>query len=59
MDRKKLIPIIAGGIIVILVIALIIIFVPTSGKPTTGARKAIILCSANDFQKSEPEDGFN
>lgn len=59
MNRKKLIPIFAGGIIVILVIALIIIFIPSGGKPITGARKAIILCSANDFQKSEGEDDFN
>ena len=59
MDRKKLIPIISAGIIVILVIALIVIFIPLGGKTPTGARKAIILSSANDFQKSEGEDDFN
>jgi len=59
MDRKKLIPIIAAGIIVILIIALVVIFIPPGGKPTPGARKAIILSSANDFYKSEGEDDFN
>ncbi|GAG71262.1 unnamed protein product [marine sediment metagenome] len=42
----------------ILVIALIVIFLQTGG-PTTGARKAIILCSANDFYKSEEDGDFN
>ncbi len=59
MNRKKLIPIFAGVIIVILVLAIIIIFIPSGSKPITGARKAIILSSANDFQKSEGEDDFN
>lgn len=59
MNRKKFIPIIAAGIIVILVIALVVIFIPPDGKPTPGARKAIILSSANDFYKSEGEDDFN
>ena len=59
MNKKKIIPIIAFVIILILVIALVIIFLPNGRKPKTGRRKAIILASANDFQKSEGEEDFN
>ena len=59
MNRKKLIPIIAAGIIVILVIALIVIFIPPGVKPTPDTRKAIILSSANDYYRRDGEPDFN
>lgn len=59
MDRKKLIPIIAAGIIVILVIALIVIFIPPGVKPTPDTLKAIILSSANDYYRRDGEPDFN
>jgi len=59
MDRKKLIPIIAAGIIVILVIALIVIFIPPGVKLTPDTRKAIILSSANDYYRRDGEPDFN
>ena len=59
MNKKKVIPIIGAVIISILVIALVIVFIPLGSTPTIGDRKAIILSSANDFQKSEGEDDFN
>ncbi|MFX0035099.1 MAG: C13 family peptidase [Candidatus Hermodarchaeota archaeon] len=59
MNRKKLIPIISAGIIIIIVIALIVIFIPFGGKRAVGARKAIILSSANDYYRKEGEPDFN
>ncbi|TET61596.1 MAG: hypothetical protein E3J52_00880 [Promethearchaeota archaeon] len=59
MNRKKLIPIIAAGIIVILVIALIVIFIPPGVKPAPDTRKAIILSSANDYYRRDGEPDFN
>ena len=59
MNKKKLIPIIALVMIAALVIVLVIILMPLGKKPIPSARKAIIIASANDFQKSEPEDDFN
>ncbi|MFX1572487.1 MAG: C13 family peptidase [Promethearchaeota archaeon] len=59
MKKKKVIPIIALVIIAALVITLVILFIPFGGPPTPSARKAIIVSSANDFQKSEGEDDFN
>ena len=42
MEKKKLIPIIVGGIIVILIIALAVILIPFEKKPTEeGMKKAI------------------
>ena len=59
MNRKKLIPIIAIAIISVLIIALVVIFMLPGGKPTPGARKAIILSSANDYYRKDGEPDFN
>ncbi|MFX1329618.1 MAG: C13 family peptidase [Promethearchaeota archaeon] len=59
MNRKKLIPIISAGIIVIIVTTLIVIFIPLGGKQVEGARKAIIIGSANDYYRKEGNPDFN
>jgi len=57
MRWKLVIPIVAVAFIAILVIALVIIFLPKGlGQ---GSRKAIIVCSANDFYDWESEDDYN
>jgi len=57
MNKKVVIPLVVIIFTAILVIALIIVFIPIT--PTPGARKSIIVCSANDFYGSNPEDEFN
>ena len=58
MDKKK-ISILTIAIIIIasIPIPIILIFLPPS--QTSGERKAIILCSANDFYRKEGEPDFN
>lgn len=58
MRWKIVIPIIAVAFVAVLVIALLLIFLP--GPPGLGPaeRKAIILCSANDFYDSEVEEDY-
>ncbi|MFW9937965.1 MAG: C13 family peptidase [Candidatus Thorarchaeota archaeon] len=56
MRWKIVIPIIAVALVAVLVIALLLIFLPGLGA---AERKAIIVCSANDFYDTETEDDFN
>lgn len=59
MNKKKSIPIIVGGIIVVLVIALVVTLIPFEKKAEDQVvRKAIIVCSANDFYRKEGEPDF-
>lgn len=57
MNKKVVIPLVVIIFSAILVIALVFVFIPVT--PIPGARKAIIVCSANDFYGSNPEDDFN
>jgi len=63
MKRKIVIPLVVITVVAVLVITLVFIFMPTPPGPgsdlETGSRKAIILCSANDFYAYEAEDDFN
>ena len=61
MKRKIVIPLIVITVVAVLVIALVFIFMPPSQGPDleTGSRKAIILCSANDFYPYEAEEDYN
>lgn len=59
MRWKLVIPIIAVVFVAILIIALVLIFFPKTPSTEPGVRKAIILCSANDFYDSETEDDYN
>ena len=61
MKRKIVIPLVVITIVAVLVIALVFIFLQPSQGPDleTGSRKAIILCSANDFYRNEGEPDFN
>jgi hypothetical protein len=58
MRWKIVIPIIAVAFVAVLIIALLLIFLP--GPPGMGPaeRKAIIVCSANDFYDSEVEEDY-
>ncbi len=60
MKRKIVIPIVAITVVAVLVIALVFVFMPPSPGPDfeTGSRKAIILCSANDFYPYEAEEDY-
>ncbi len=55
MDKK--IMIIAIVVSVALIVTLVIVFLPPG--EAAGERKAIIICSANDFYGTETEDDFN
>ncbi|MHA2430508.1 MAG: C13 family peptidase [Promethearchaeota archaeon] len=60
MKNKKAIAIIASLIIVAgVTITLLLVFLLPSPAVYIGQRKALILCSANDFFGSEPEEPFN
>jgi len=58
---RKYLPLFAFILILGLVISLWILYLPTIPvrEPVPAQRKAIILCSANDFYGSETEDEFN
>jgi len=57
---KKYIPLVAFVISIGLVLSLWILYIPVMRRePIPGARKAIILCSANDFYRKEGEPDFN
>ena len=59
-NLKKYIPLIVMIIGIGLILSLWILYIPIMRRePIPGERKALIVCSANDFQKSEPEDDFN
>ena len=57
MRWKIIIPIIAVVLVAVLIVALVLIFLP---PPSIGPaeRKAIIVCSANDFYDSELEEDY-
>jgi hypothetical protein len=61
MKRKIVIPLVVITVVAVLVIALVFVFMaPPHKLPLpTGSRKAIILCSANDFYAYEAEDDYN
>ena len=61
MKRKRVIPLVVIVVVVVLVNALVFIFIPLPQGPDleTGSRKAIILCSANDFYPYEAEEDYN
>jgi hypothetical protein len=57
---KKYLPLVAFIILLGLVISIWIIYIPTMYRePVPGDRKAIILCSANDFYRKEGVPDFN
>jgi hypothetical protein len=59
-NLKKYLPLVAFIILLGLVISIWIIYIPTMYRePVPGDRKAIILCSANDFYRKEGEPDFN
>ncbi|MFW9999191.1 MAG: C13 family peptidase [Candidatus Hodarchaeota archaeon] len=59
-NAKKYIPLLAFIIGIVLVLSLWIIYLPTMRRePIPGARKAIILCSANDFYRKDSQPDFN
>ncbi len=57
MNKKVVIPLVVIILSAILIIALVIIFLP--GAPIPGARKAIILSSANDYYRKDGVTDFN
>ena len=60
MSKKKLIPTIVIVITLVLIVGLVTLFIPFEKKPTEeGTRKAIIVCSANDFYGSEEEPDWD
>jgi len=59
MNLKKKTPIIAIVIIAIIVVAMVIVFLPPGQISTPGAKKAIILSSANDFYRKDSVPDFN
>jgi len=59
MNLKKVVPIFAIAIIVIMVVALVIVFLPPGQISTQGSKKAIILSSANDYYRKDGEPDFN
>ncbi|GAH75400.1 unnamed protein product, partial [marine sediment metagenome] len=61
MKRKIVIPLVVIVVVVVLVNVLVFIFIPPPQGPDleTGSRKAIILCSANDFYPYEAEEDYN
>ncbi len=59
MSKKKLIPTIVIVITLVLIVGLVTLLIPLEEKPTEeGTRKAIIVCSANDFYWKEGEPDF-
>ena len=58
MKKRNYIILSVFAISIILLITLIIIFIPSTNIQASGERKAIILCSANDFYGSEVEETF-
>ncbi|MFX0058776.1 MAG: C13 family peptidase [Candidatus Hodarchaeota archaeon] len=58
MRWKIIIPIIAMALVAVLVIALLLMFLPRPPGLGPAERKAIILCSANDFYDSEVEEDY-
>ncbi|MFO7796805.1 MAG: C13 family peptidase [Promethearchaeati archaeon] len=58
MDKKVYITLSAILISIILIVTIVFIFVPKVLVLDFGERKAIILCSANDFYGSEVEENF-
>ncbi|MFX1321104.1 MAG: C13 family peptidase [Promethearchaeota archaeon] len=60
MSKRKWIPTIIVVITIVLIVGLVTLLIPLEEKPTEkGTRKAIIVCSANDFYWKEGEPGFN
>jgi len=60
IDLKKYGPLVAFIMMLVLILSTWILYLPIMRKePLPGERKAIILCSANDFYESESEDEFN
>ena len=60
MNKKIMIPVIVLIVIItVLVPILIIMFLSVPKFPIIGERKAIVLCSANDFYPTEADDDFN
>ncbi len=59
-NLRKYLPLIGFILLIGLVISMWILYLPfTRIPPTPGARKAIILASANDFYRKEGEPDFN
>jgi hypothetical protein len=60
MNKRKLIPTIVVVITIVLIVGLVTLFIPFEKKPTEeGTRKALIVCSANDFYGSEEEPDWD
>ncbi len=60
MSKKKLIPTIVIVITLVLIVGLVTLLIPLEKKPTEeGTRKALIVCSANDFYGSEEEPDWD
>ena len=59
LNLKKIAPVITIGIIAILVVTLVIVFLPSGQRLTPGSKKAIILSSANDFNRKDGEVYLN
>ena len=61
MKRKIVIPLVAITVVLALVIVLAFLAIPhyIGPAPGRGFRKAIILCSANDFYPYEAEEDYN
>ena len=62
MKKKVMIPVIILIILVAILTPILIVVFFIGGKPPiqiTGERKAMILCSANDFYTTEADDDFN
>lgn len=59
MNKKIVIPVIVLVFSVVLIIALVVLFLPSQPTLAQGSRKAIILSSANDYYRKDGEPDFN